>query len=184
MVGMVELVCTLHWYGEMIYWDNIALYYIYIFDFEATVCTCSPKFECSRLEKCCLVWWVLIFGSEFSENNMKRSVLSCMSGSDWCCHNVGDVCLARFGLWIPTEHCLDVTAYMVIVADHIYPCETTVFQKHNKPCHKTRIISNWLPELDGGRAAVLLWWQYEPKSERNISSTLSDLRHEKGKQRM
>ncbi len=52
------------------------------------------------------------------------------------------------GPLVPTEHCLNATAYLSIVADHVHPFMTTVytssdgyFQKDNAPCHKAQIIS-------------------------------------------
>ncbi len=53
------------------------------------------------------------------------------------------------------EHCLNATAYLSIVADHVHPFMTTVypssddyFQQDNAPCHKAQIISDWFLEHD------------------------------------
>ncbi len=53
------------------------------------------------------------------------------------------------------EHCLNATAYMSIVADHVHPFMTTVypssdgyFQQDNAPCHKAQVISDWFLEHD------------------------------------
>ncbi len=47
------------------------------------------------------------------------------------------------GTLVPIEHCLNATAYLSIVADHVHPFMTTVypssdgyFQQDNAPCHK------------------------------------------------
>ncbi len=51
--------------------------------------------------------------------------------------------------------CLNATAYLSIVADHVHPFITTVypfsdgyFQQDNTPCHKAQIISDWFLEHD------------------------------------
>ncbi len=53
---------------------------------------------------------------------------------------------------VPTEHCLNATAYLSIVADHVHPFMTTVcpssFQQDNASCHKAQIISDWFLEHD------------------------------------
>ncbi len=53
------------------------------------------------------------------------------------------------GPLVPTEHCLNTTAYLSIVSDHVHPFMTTVypsadgyFQQDNAPCHKAQIISD------------------------------------------
>ncbi len=53
------------------------------------------------------------------------------------------------GLLVPIEHCLNATAYLSIVADHVHPFMTTVypssdgyFQQDNAPGHKAQIISD------------------------------------------
>ncbi len=67
----------------------------------------------------------------------------------------GNIFLAHFG--VPIEHCLNATAYLSIVADHVHPFMTTVypssddyFQQDNVPCHKAQIISDWFLEHDNG----------------------------------
>ncbi len=66
-------------------------------------------------------------------------------------------------LLIPNEHCLNATAYLSIVADHVHPFMTTVypssdgyFQQDNAPCHKAQIISDWFLEHDN--ELILLKW--------------------------
>ncbi|MDF4362100.1 hypothetical protein P3514_33010, partial [Vibrio parahaemolyticus] len=53
------------------------------------------------------------------------------------------------GPLVPTEHGLNTTAYLSIVAERVHPFMTTVypssdgyFQQDNAPCHKAHIISN------------------------------------------
>ncbi len=60
------------------------------------------------------------------------------------------------------EHRLNTTVYLSIVADHVHPFMTTVyqssddyFQQDNAPCHKAQIISDWFLEHD---EFVLLKW--------------------------
>ncbi len=61
------------------------------------------------------------------------------------------------------EHCLNTTAYLSIVADHVHPFMTTVyqsskgyFQQDNAPCHKAQIFSNLFLEHDN-EFTVLKW---------------------------
>ncbi len=56
---------------------------------------------------------------------------------------------------VPIEHLLNTTAYLSVVADHVYPLMATVypssdgyFQQDNAPCHKAQIISDWFLEHD------------------------------------
>ncbi len=72
------------------------------------------------------------------------------------------------GPLVPTEHCLNVTAYLSIVAGHVHPIMTTVypssdgyFQQDNAPCHKAQIISNWFLEHDN-EFTVLQWLPQSP----------------------
>jgi len=47
---------------------------------------------------------------------------------------------------VPIGHCLNATAYLSIVSDHVHPYMATMypcFQQDNAQCHKARIISNW-----------------------------------------
>jgi len=51
---------------------------------------------------------------------------------------------------VPIEHCLNATAYLAIVSDHVHPFRATMypssdsyFQQDNAPFHKAQIISNW-----------------------------------------
>ncbi len=62
---------------------------------------------------------------------------------------VGEIFLAHL---VPTEHCLNATAYLSIVADHVHPFMTPssdgYFQQDNAPCQKAQIISDWFLEHD------------------------------------
>ncbi len=67
------------------------------------------------------------------------------------------------GPLVPIEHHLNTTAYLSIVADHLYPFMTTVypssdgyFQQDNAPCHKAQIISVWF--LEHENEFTLLKW--------------------------
>ncbi len=75
-------------------------------------------------------------------------------------------------LLLPIEHCLNATAYMSIVADHVHPFMTTVypscvdyFQQDNAACHKAQIISDWFLEHDN-EFTLLKWscWIYVKKN--------------------
>ncbi len=63
--------------------------------------------------------------SVFGVKNWKHgSILPCLNGSSWWwCNGVGDIFLAHL---VPIEHCLNATAYLSIVADHVHPFMTTV----------------------------------------------------------
>ncbi len=70
-------------------------------------------------------------------------------------------------LWAP-EHCLNTTAYLSIVADHVHPFMTTVypssdgyFQQDNAPCHEAQIISVWFLEHDN-EFTLLKWPPQSP----------------------
>lgn len=59
------------------------------------------------------------------------------------------------GPLLPIEHCVNITAYLSIIADHVHPFRTSVysssdgyFQQDNEPCHKAQIISDWFLEHD------------------------------------
>ncbi len=65
-------------------------------------------------------------------------------------------------------HCLNATAYLSIVADHVHPFMTTVysssdgyFQQDNAPCHKAQIISDWFLEHDN-EFTLLIWPPHSP----------------------
>ncbi len=69
---------------------------------------------------------------------------------------------------VPIEHCLNATAYLSIVADHVHPFMTTVytssdgyFQQNNAPCHKAQIISDWFLEHDN-EFTLLKWPPQSP----------------------
>ncbi len=64
---------------------------------------------------------------------------------------------------VPIENRLNATACLSIVADHVYPFMTTVynssygyFQQDNAPCHKAQIISDWFLKHDN--EFTLLKW--------------------------
>ncbi len=72
------------------------------------------------------------------------------------------------GPLVPIEHCLNATAYLSIVADHVHPFMTTVytssdgyFQQDNAPCHKAQIISDWFLEHDN-EFTLLKWPPQSP----------------------
>ncbi len=72
------------------------------------------------------------------------------------------------GPLVPIEHCLNATAYLSIVTDHVYPFMTTVypsfdgyFQQDNVPCHKPQIISDWFLEHDN-EFTLLKWPPQSP----------------------
>ncbi len=67
------------------------------------------------------------------------------------------------GPLVPIEHCLNATAYLSIVADHVHPFMTTVypssdgyFQQDNAPCHKAQILADWFLEHDNEFTLVKL----------------------------
>ncbi len=69
---------------------------------------------------------------------------------------------------VPIEHCLNATAYMSIVADHVHHFMTTVypssdgyFQQDSAPCHKAQIISDWFLEHDN-EFTLLKWPPQSP----------------------
>ncbi len=72
------------------------------------------------------------------------------------------------GPLVPINHCLNTTAYLSIVADHVYPFMTTVylssngyFQQDNAPCHKAQIISDWFLEHEN-EFTLLKWPPHSP----------------------
>ncbi len=78
------------------------------------------------------------------------------------------------GPLVPIEHCLNATAYLSIVADHVHPFMTTVypssdgyFQQDNAPCHKAQIISDWFLEHDND-FTLLKWPPQSPDLNREI----------------
>ncbi len=67
------------------------------------------------------------------------------------------------GPLVPIELCLNTTAYLSIVADHVHPFMTTVyassdgyFQQDSVPCHKAQIILDWF--LEHNNEFTLLKW--------------------------
>ncbi len=72
------------------------------------------------------------------------------------------------GTLVPIKHCLNATAYLSIVADHVHPFMTTVypssdgyFQQDNAPCHIAQIISDWFLEHDN-EFTLLKWPPQSP----------------------
>ncbi len=97
-------------------------------------------------------------------------ILPCLNGSGWWWgyNGVGDIFLAHCAQLVPIEHCLNTTAYLSIVADHVHPFMTTVhpssdgfFQQDNAPCHKAQIISDWFLEHDN-EFSLLKWPPQSP----------------------
>ncbi len=95
--------------------------------------------------------------------------MPCLNGSGcwWWCNGVRNILLVHFGPSVPIEHCLNATAYLSIVTDHVYPFMTTVypssdgyFQQDNAPCHKAQIIADWFLEHDN--EFTLLKWPPQP----------------------
>lgn len=72
------------------------------------------------------------------------------------CHTSGSL--------VPTEHRLNVTAYLSFVADNVHHiADQSVpiyFQQDNAPCHKAQIISNWF--LNMTEFTVLQWPPQSP----------------------
>ncbi len=69
---------------------------------------------------------------------------------------------------LPTEHCLNATAYLSIVADHVHLFMTTVYpssddyiQQDTASCHKAQIISDWFLEHDN-EFTLLKWPPQSP----------------------
>ncbi len=76
------------------------------------------------------------------------------------------------GSLVPIEHRLNATAYLSVVADHVHPFMTTVyqssdgyFQQDNAPCHKAQIISDWF--LEHNNEFTLLKWLPVTRSQSN-----------------
>ncbi len=120
----------------------------------------------SRLN-CC---YIQMIGSEFGVKNMKawihpalsqrfRVVVVVMVWGIFYWHTLGPLVI---------EHCVNTTAYLSIVADHVHPFMTTVypssddyFQQDNAPCHKAQIISDWFLEHDN-EFTLLKWPPQSP----------------------
>ncbi len=72
------------------------------------------------------------------------------------------------GLLVPIKNCLNATAYLSIVADHVHPFMNSVypssddyFQQDNAPCHKAQTISDWFLEHDN-EFTLLKWPPQSP----------------------
>jgi len=76
----------------------------------------------------------------------------------WCCKGVGNVFLAHFiGPLVPIGHCINATAYLSIVSDHVHPFMATMYPSLDGYFqHKAQIISNWFLEHDN-EFTVLQW---------------------------
>ncbi len=102
------------------------------------------------LDFCCDIQMI---ESEFGVKNKKAwIILPCLNSSGWWWWFNG---WGIFSSLVPTEHRLNATAYLSIIADHVHPFMTTVytssdgyFQQDNAPCHKAQIISDWFLEHD------------------------------------
>lgn len=68
----------------------------------------------TRLDSCCDIWMIR---SEFAVNNMKAQ-----TNSAPVVLAVGGVFFFFFG---PTEHCLEATDYLRVVAEHAHPFMTS-----------------------------------------------------------
>jgi len=106
---------------------------------------------------------------DFENENMDQWPCYHCSGCCWWCNGVGNVFLAHFCPVEPIGLCLNATAYLSIVSDHVQPFIATMyrssdgyFQQDNALCHKARIISNWFLEhptnLHQLQDAILLIW--------------------------
>ncbi len=80
---------------------------------------------------------------------------------------------------VPIEYCLNATAYLSIVVDHVHTFKTTVypssdgyFQQENAPCHKAQIISDWFLEHDN-EFTLLKWPPLSP--DLNLIKHLCDV---------
>ena len=67
-----------------------------------------------------------------------------------------------WGPLVSIEHCLNATAYLAIVVDHVHPFMTAMypssdgfFQQNNAPCHKAQTILRFLKH--GNEFTVLQW---------------------------
>ncbi len=70
------------------------------------------------------------------------------------------------GPLVLTEHCLNTTAYLSIVADHpfmttVYPSSDATSSQLNAPCYKAQIISDWFLEHDN-EFTLLKWPPQSP----------------------
>ncbi len=70
------------------------------------------------------------------------------------------------GPLVPIEHCLNATAYLSIVADHVLydfsvPIFWCYFQQDNAPYHKAQIISDWFLVHDN-EFTLLKWPPQSP----------------------
>jgi len=85
---------------------------------------------------------------EFGVNNKYGSILPCVNCSGcWWWNHVGNNLLAHFGPLVPIKHCLNVTVYLSIVADHVHSFKTTVYHLlmatfRSIMCHITKLKSS------------------------------------------
>ncbi len=106
--------------------------------------------------------------SEFGIKNMKAWIPSCLVSTVQAVMVWGIFSWHTLGPLVPIEHCLNATAYLSIVADHVHPFMTTVypfydgyFQQDDSPCHKAQIISDWFLE-DDNEFNLLKWLPQSP----------------------
>ncbi len=82
------------------------------------------------LDFCCNIQMIV---SEFGVKNTKAWIHPCQwihlngSGCWWWCNGVGIFSWHTLGHLVPNEHCLNATAYLSIVTDHVHPFMTTVY---------------------------------------------------------
>ncbi len=125
-----------------------------------------PKLDNRRLGKHCLVWWVRIWRKEH-ESMDPSCLVSTVQAAGGGLMVWGIFSWHTLGPILPTEHCLNATAYLSIVDDHIHPFMTTVyhllmyFQQDTAPCHKAQIISDWFLEHDN-EFTLLKWPPQSP----------------------
>jgi len=76
--------------------------------------------------------------------------------------------MVALGPLVPIGHCLNATAYLSIVSDHVNPFIATMYpssdgyiQQDNASCHKAQILSNWFLDHDN-EFTVLKWPPQSP----------------------
>lgn len=114
----------------------------------------SPNF-------CCNIW------SKSGKNDMKAQIHPALYQwlrllvVSWC--RPGILSWHTLGPLIPTEHCLNTTVYLSIVADPVYPFMTLLMSTFSRKLwqnHKNQIISKWFIEPDD----ELKWPPWSPNS--------------------
>ncbi len=72
---------------------------------------------------------------------------------------MGDIFLTHFGPL--STNCLNATAYLSIVTDHVHSFMTTMYPSSDAPCHKAQIISDCFLEHDN-EFSLLKWPPQSP----------------------